>query len=335
MTHTPAWPSTPTPTTRPCSRRGRWRVRPRRATGWSSSWPPTATSGWPRTRMPRDGRLGARRLEELRRSASALGRRPRRLPRLRRQRAGPRAAPRPAGPGALRARAPRGGRQPAGRRPARGGRRRCCSPTTATAATGTATTSACTRSASGRHTSRARRACCRRRSRATPSPAPWTSRRKRLPLPAGVRPRRRSRRAFSARVRDHAPHRRAAVCRREAGFDARPRLPVECGGRGGPHAGGVPADPAAALRPGVRPRVVHRPGAARRACPCRTTSSRGCREHRAVGADGDRDAPQTRTAVPGAHGRAGRRRPRAGRRPARLRPAPRWPRPTGPTCGRC
>ena len=41
----PSWPSTPTPTTRPCSPRGRWRAPPRRATGWSSSSPPTATLG--------------------------------------------------------------------------------------------------------------------------------------------------------------------------------------------------------------------------------------------------------------------------------------------------
>ena len=59
-------------------------------------------------------------------------------------------------------------------------------------------------------------------------------------------------RSLQPAVRDHPPHQREAVCRREAGLHARPRLPVERRRRGRPHAGSVPADPPAALRPRVR-----------------------------------------------------------------------------------
>ena len=248
-----------------------------------------------RRRMPADGRLGARRLEELRRSASVLG-----VARVvylgyADSGLGPELLPDPAGPGPVRQRPARGGRRSGSPTScARSRRRRAAhlrpqrrlrAPRPRPRARG--------RRAGGT-TSRARRACSRRRSRATPSRAPSTSPRRSTASRRSSTGRRSAAPSAPASEITHRI-RRAPVCRREAGLDARPRLPVErrgrrrtapwrrsCGSRARctTWCSGASGSSTPRGQPG---------------CPCRTTSSRACRERRR-----DHGRPRRRTRHPAA-----------------------------------
>ena len=204
-----------------------------------------------------DTALGSVRMAELQASAHGPRHGARRDPRVCRQRPRARDPPRPAGPGALRARRPRGGGAAAGRRSCARRRPTCCSPTTPTAATATATTSRCTRSGRGRPRSPAPPRSCRPRCPATS----WCGRSGWPGGSTGSRPSstpRRFERAYSPSAGGHPPHLGAPVCRAEAGGDARPRVAGQCRRRRRPHPGRVPAHTAAAVRPRLRPRVVRR-----------------------------------------------------------------------------
>ena len=252
-THT-SWPSTPTPTTRPCSRPARWHALPPQGHRVVLV---LATDGDPVSRprsCRRDG--GSARAGSRRRAgrADALGRGARRLPRVRRQRARARAAPDPPGG--------RGSAAPPWRRPPIG-----WPPCSARAGRVLLTYD---RNGGYGHRDHVRvhevgeraayLAGTRRVLQAT-VPRDTIVRavdsRPRLPVPAGVRPDV-FKRAFSARseithridVRRYAAAKRASMRAHASQSTAGGAAPRCADGR--PHPRCVPADPPAALRSRVR-----------------------------------------------------------------------------------